>query len=88
MKVKPVDPAAVIRDPHTKQPIAADGSSNVPENTFWVRRFLAGEVWKLEGNEWVRRLPDGSFVRESAVVDAPVPAGSEPVAPLTTREVQ
>jgi hypothetical protein len=47
MKVKPVDPAAVIRDPHTRQPLPAEGG-DVPENSFWIRRLLAGEVVRLD----------------------------------------
>lgn len=47
MKVKPVDPNAVIRDPVTKLPLPAEGG-DVPENNFWVRRVLAGEVVRLD----------------------------------------
>jgi hypothetical protein len=47
MRVKPVDPTAVIRDPHTKQPLPADGG-DVPENIFWTRRLLAGEVVRID----------------------------------------
>lgn len=43
MRVKPADPSAVIRDPHTKRPLPAEGGK-VPDNTFWRRRLLAGEV--------------------------------------------
>jgi hypothetical protein len=63
MRVKPAIPGAVIRDPHTKRPLPA-GGAEVPDNTFWRRRLLAGEVVRL---------------------DAPSPAGNEPIAPLTTR---
>lgn len=47
MRVKPVDPTAVIRDPHTKRPLPAEGAE-VPENTFWVRRLRAGEVVRID----------------------------------------
>lgn len=47
MKVKPVDPSAVIRDPHTKQRLPAEGG-DVPENTFWLRRLRAGEVVRID----------------------------------------
>lgn len=43
MKVKPTDPKAVIRDPHTKRVLPAEGGE-VPDNIFWRRRLLAGEV--------------------------------------------
>ena len=46
MKVKPVDPTAVIRDPHTKRQLPAEGD-DVPENTFLTRRLLAGEVVRI-----------------------------------------
>jgi len=45
MRVKPFIEGATIRDPVTRQPILDEGS-DVPDNTFWVRRFLAGEIWK------------------------------------------
>lgn len=43
MRVKPADPTAVIRDPHTKRPLPAEGG-DVPDNSYWNRRLLAGEV--------------------------------------------
>lgn len=46
MRVKPVDPNAVIRDPHTKRQLPAEGGE-VPENSFWTRRLLAGEVVRV-----------------------------------------
>jgi uncharacterized protein DUF2635 len=64
MRVKPVDPNAVIRDPHTMQRLPAEGG-DVPDNVFWTRRLLAGEVVRIDV--------------------ASAPAGTEPVAPLTTR---
>lgn len=47
MKVKPTDPNAVIRDPHTKQVLPADGG-DVPDSNFWMRRLLAGEVKRID----------------------------------------
>ena len=47
MRVKPVDPNAVIRDPVTLRPLPAEGG-DVPENTFWVRRLRAGEVVRID----------------------------------------
>lgn len=47
MKVKPVDPNAVIRDPHTKVPLPAEGGE-VPDNNFWNRRLLDGSVVRIE----------------------------------------
>lgn len=43
MRVKPATPGAVIRDPHTKRPLPAEGGE-VPDNTFWRRRLMAGDV--------------------------------------------
>lgn len=47
MRVKPVDPNAVIRDPHTHRVLPAEGGE-VPENNFWTRRLMAGEVVRVE----------------------------------------
>ncbi len=47
MKVKPADPTAVIRDPHTRLPLPAEGAE-VPENVFWTRRVLAGDVVRID----------------------------------------
>lgn len=64
MKVKPVIPGAVIRDPVTKQPLRAEGD-DVPDGSIhWTRRWLAGEVWRQEGEDWVRRLASGELDRE------------------------
>jgi hypothetical protein len=40
MKVKPIDPNAVIRDPVTLQPLPAKGGE-VPDNVHWNRRLIA-----------------------------------------------
>jgi len=60
MRVKPVDPNAVIHDPHTKRRLPAEGD-DVPESTFWVRRLRAGEIVRIDegapvGNEPVQPL--------------------------------
>jgi hypothetical protein len=47
MKVKPVDPSAVIRDPHTKVPLPAEGGE-VPDTNFWNRRLLDGSVVRIK----------------------------------------
>lgn len=47
MRVKPADPAAVIRDPHTKRPLPAEGG-DVPESIFWTRRLAAGDVVRID----------------------------------------
>ena len=95
MRVKPVDPNAVIRDPHTKRALPAEGA-DVPEDNFWTRRWLGGEVWKRDGKFWVRReatkLVTAPHV-EPALEQEPeeavqAPTGREPIAPLTTREVK
>ena len=43
MRVKPAIPGRVIRDPHTKRQLPADGG-DVPDNAFWRRRLMAGEL--------------------------------------------
>jgi hypothetical protein len=61
MRVRPADPTAVIRDPHTKQVLPAEGG-DVPENSFWVRRLVAGDVVRVDdrmqptGNEPIAPL--------------------------------
>lgn len=47
MKLKPVDPNAVIRDPHTKRVLPPEGAE-VPDNVFWNRRLIAGEVTRCD----------------------------------------
>lgn len=47
MKVKPVDPKAVIRDPHTNVPLPAEGGE-VPETVFWTRRLLDKEIERID----------------------------------------
>lgn len=56
MKVRPADPAAVIRDPITLMALPADGG-NVPDSSFWRRRLAAGEVVRIpSGTEPVAPL--------------------------------
>lgn len=47
MMVKPINPAAVIRDPITKRVLPAEGG-DVPESNFWIRRLRAGEVVRID----------------------------------------
>lgn len=47
MKVKPARDGLVIRDPHSRQPLPAEGG-NVPEDSFWVRRLNDGDVVLVE----------------------------------------
>lgn len=70
MRVKPVIPGAVVRDPVTRQPLPAKGGI-VPDNVYWTRRLLAGEVEPAEA--------------EAEVEPAATPTGLEPVTSLTTR---
>lgn len=50
MRVKPVDPTAVIRDPHTRRALPPEGA-NVPDNSFWRRRLASGEVVLVKETE-------------------------------------
>lgn len=43
MRIKPAHAGAVIRDPHTKRELPAEGGT-VPDNTFWRRRLADGDV--------------------------------------------
>lgn len=43
MIVMPARPGLLIRDPHTKRPLPAEGG-RVPNNTFWRRRLRSGDV--------------------------------------------
>lgn len=78
MRVKIVNQAAAagLLDPQTKRSPFIDAETGavieiaeVPENNFWVRRVMHGEVV---------RLPD-------AAPETATPTGREPIAPLTTR---
>jgi hypothetical protein len=94
MRVKPVDPAAVIRDPNTKRQLPAEGGDVPDDDIYWTRRWLAGEVWKREGDKWARRLPsnqtirvkdDGGLIEVDEPLSPPPPVGDEPLATLSTR---
>ena len=50
MRVKPVDPNAVIRDPHTKRALPAEGD-DVPDNVFWNRTRLDRRRDRARRNE-------------------------------------
>lgn len=43
MRVKPAHPSAIVRDPHTKRPLPAEGD-DVPDTSFWHRRLRDGDV--------------------------------------------
>jgi hypothetical protein len=80
LKVKPVDPNAVIRDPQTRRQLPAEGAE-VPDNNFWRRRLRS-----YTDSCGVYHAP--CVVLIDAVPAAPVPAqpvGDEPIKPLTTR---
>ena len=81
MMVKPVNPAAVIRDPITKRQLPADGGE-VPESNFWVRRLRAGEVVVIDKPD--AAAPAANVDKQPAAPVAPLNVAA-PVAPLTTR---
>ncbi len=80
-RVKPVDPNAVIRDPHTMRVLSPDGD-DVPDNIFWRRRVLAGEVVIVENSagETIAVVVDPVAVR----VDPPI---AQPTPPLVAQPV-
>lgn len=43
MRVKPAIPGAIVRDPHSKRQLPAEGG-DVPDSSFWIRRLRAGDV--------------------------------------------
>ncbi len=47
MKVRPVIPGTIIRDPHTRRPLPEEGGE-VVLSTFWIRRLRASEVILIE----------------------------------------
>lgn len=78
MRVKPTNPANAVGliDPQTMRSPFIDpetgevlDSAVVPDNTFWTRRLLHGEL---------------ELVAETATPTT-TPTGREPIAPLTTR---
>lgn len=78
MKVKLANPdsAAGLKDPHTKRSPFIDPETQavvevaeVPDNAFWNRRMIAGEIVRIDEDAKQRKHP----------------TGNEPVAPLTTR---
>lgn len=44
MFVRPARKGDVIRDPHTKQPLPADGAEVADDSNFWHRRLRSGDV--------------------------------------------
>ncbi len=65
MRVKPADPDAVIRDPHTKLVLPAEGGE-VPENAFWTRRLRAGDVVRVGAATPVGNEPIASLTTRGA----------------------
>lgn len=45
MKVKPAK-GMLVRDPYTRVPLPPEGR-NVPENSYWLRRVMFGDVVKI-----------------------------------------
>ncbi len=43
MFVKPANPNAIIRDPHTRIPLPAEGGRR-PRNSFWLSRLRDGSA--------------------------------------------
>lgn len=50
MIVKPKIPGAIIRDPQTRLALPAEGGE-VPDNSFWHRRLMAGDVVLVQDAE-------------------------------------
>ena len=44
MFVKPA-PGRLVRDPHTKRPLPAEGCE-VPETSYWLRRLRSDDILK------------------------------------------
>lgn len=59
MRVKYADPTKPIRDPNTlRHPtVGEDGTFEVPETGFWVRRKLSGELIVVDQPEPTGREP-------------------------------
>jgi hypothetical protein len=49
--IKPAQAGAIVRDPVTRQPLAAEGEEK-PVNVYWARRLAAGDAVET------RRPPD------------------------------
>lgn len=46
-KIKPAREGLIVRDPKTRQPLAADGEVK-PQSTYWFRRKRDGDVVVIE----------------------------------------
>jgi len=76
MFVKPAKPGLIIRIPekypgmHHEAFILPDGGADVPENSYWLRRLLFGEVIKAEppaqgsGSNGNVTIVEGSVLQE------------------------
>jgi hypothetical protein len=43
MRVRPKNPDAIIRDPHTRRPLPTEGG-RVSDSSYWRRRIADGDV--------------------------------------------
>lgn len=50
MRVKPASPDVIVRYPHSRQPLPAEGA-DVPEDNYWIRRLRSGDVVPADGSE-------------------------------------
>lgn len=48
--LKPAKPGAIVRDPHTKRPLPAEGA-RVRDSSYWRRRLRSGCVVLVEEPE-------------------------------------
>lgn len=69
MKVKPIDPSAVIRDPRTLRALPAKGGP-VPDDVFWNRRLIAEEVRHLTKAEEAELAKEEELAAKEAAKNA------------------
>jgi len=69
IKIRPVVPGAVIRDPESRRVLPEEGAE-VEETSFWTRRLLAGEVV-------VMQPPAVELPAERPAVQLPTPKPSK-----------
>ncbi len=74
MRVRPSQPEAVIRDPHTRRQLPAEGA-DVPDTSYWHRRLRSGDVVAAD---------DEAVTPPELAPVAPLEHGE--VQPLATRE--
>lgn len=84
MFVKPANPNAVIRDPHTKRPLPADGG-RVPDNSYWRRRLDDGDVVLATATNEIKTAKPAKPAMAEVKTERTEPVGNEPTAPLITR---